>query len=211
KTNAALFTSMADTFAAISRDPDALKQTISKSPPTEDVAIDSFRAQRPFLTDLTAFSTDLKGATGELRAALPTVNRAIEKGTPVQQRAVALNDRLQDTMNALEDLTEAPTTNTALRAVTASVTTLNPQLRYYGPFVTVCNSWNYFWTNVAEHFSEEDTTGSAQRALFNFAGQQDNSLGAMGATAPANGENVKQGNAQYFQGQVYGAAVTPDG
>jgi phospholipid/cholesterol/gamma-HCH transport system substrate-binding protein len=198
KTNAALFTSMADTFEALARDPEALKSTISKSPPTMDVGIDSFRVQRPFLSDLAAFSTDLKGATSELRAALPTVNRAIEKGTPVQERAVALNDRLQDTMGALEELTTEPATNTALRGLTATVTTLNPQLRYYGPFVTVCNSWNYFWTNVAEHFSEEDITGSAQRALFNFAGQQDNSLGAMGATAPANGENVKRGNAQYF-------------
>jgi virulence factor Mce-like protein len=211
KTNAALFTSMADTFEAVGRDPEALKSTISKAPGTEDVAIDSFRVQRPFLSDLAAFSTDLKGATSELRAALPTVNRAIEKGTPVQERAVALNDRLQDTMGALEELTTEPATNTALRGLTATVTTLNPQLRYYGPFVTVCNSWNYFWTNVAEHFSEEDITGSAQRALFNFAGQQDNSLGAMGATAPANGENVKRGNAQYFQGQVYGAAITPNG
>jgi virulence factor Mce-like protein len=211
KTNAALFRSMADTFGAIAQNPEALKQTISKSPGTEDVAIDSFRAQRPFLSDFADFSEDLKGATSELRAALPTVNRAIEKGTPVQERAVALNDRLQDTMGALEDLTTAPGTNVALRALTATVTTLNPQLRYYGPFVTVCNSWNYFWTDVAEHFSEEDITGSAERVLFNFAGQQDNSLGAMGATGPANGKNVKQGNAQYLQGQVYGAAVTKDG
>jgi virulence factor Mce-like protein len=211
KTNAALFTSMADTFEALARDPEALKSTISKSPPTMDVGIDSFRVQRPFLSDLAAFSTDLKGATSELRAALPTVNRAIEKGTPVQERAVELNDRLQDTMGALEDLTTAPGTNTALRGLTATVTTLNPQLRYYGPFVTVCNSWTYFWTNVAEHFSEEDITGSAERVLFNFAGQQDNSLGAMGATGPANGDGVKHGNAQYLQGQVYGAAVTDDG
>ena len=211
KTNAQLFTSMADTFEAIARDPKALKQTISKSPPTMDVGIDSFRVQRPFLSHLAAFSTDLKGATSELRAALPTVNRAIEKGTPVQERAVALNERLQDTMGALEDLATAPGTNIALRGLTATVTTLNPQLRYYGPFVTVCNSWTYFWTNVAEHFSEEDITGSAERVLFNFAGQQDNSLGAMGASAPANGEGVKSGNPQYLQGQVYGAAVTDDG
>jgi hypothetical protein len=33
----------------------------------------------------------------------------------------------------------------------------------------------------------------------------------MGATAPANGENVKQGNKQYLHGDPYGAAVTPDG
>jgi hypothetical protein len=50
-----------------------------------------------------------------------------------------------------------------------------------------------------------------QRALVNFAGQQDDSLGSMGANAPANGEGVKSGAAQYFHGGPYGAAVGPDG
>ena len=45
-------------------------------------------------------------------------------------------------------------------------------MRFYGPYVTVCNYWNYFFTYLAEHFSEPDTTGSAQRALVNTTGQQ---------------------------------------
>ncbi|MEA2312693.1 MAG: phospholipid/cholesterol/gamma-HCH transport system substrate-binding protein, partial [Solirubrobacteraceae bacterium] len=47
KQQAQLFTSMADTFAALGRYPDALKATISKGPPTMDTAIASFRVQRP--------------------------------------------------------------------------------------------------------------------------------------------------------------------
>src|SRR6266550_2584703 len=42
---AQLFANMADTFAAIGRDPAALAATIEKSPPTEAVAIESFRIQ----------------------------------------------------------------------------------------------------------------------------------------------------------------------
>src|SRR3712207_2481071 len=41
--NAELFTSMADTFEAMGRDEEALKDFISKSPPTMDTAIRSFR------------------------------------------------------------------------------------------------------------------------------------------------------------------------
>jgi ABC-type transporter Mla subunit MlaD len=211
KLNAAQFTYMADTFAAIGRDEDALKETISKSPPTMDVAIDSFRVQRPFLNEFAAFSRDFAGATRELRGALPTVNRALVKGTPVQRRAVELNEDLRDALASLEDLTSEPTTNTAIRALTATVTSLNPQLRFYGPFITVCNSWNYFFTYLGEHFDEPDISGTSQRALLNTAGRQDNSLGSMGAKRPANGENVQEGNAQYLQGQGWMHAVMPDG
>jgi virulence factor Mce-like protein len=209
--NAALFTSMADTFEALGRDPEALKQTIAKSPSTMDVGVQSFQVQRPFLDDLTALSTDLAGATEELKGALPPLNDAVRVGTPVSQRLPALNEEVRKTLGTVRDLAEAPGTNAALRGLTATVTTLNPQLRFYGPYVTVCNSFNYFFTYLAEHFSEPDTTGSAQRALVNLTGRQEDSLGSMGADEPANGEGVIEGTPQYAQDQPYGAAVAPDG
>jgi virulence factor Mce-like protein len=208
--NAALFTAAADTFEALGRDPQALKDLIGKSPSTLDTAVASFEVQQPFLDDVTAFSKDLAGATHVLRGALPPLNRAVEVGTPVQERVPALNDEVRKTLGTVRHLAEQPGTNAALRGLTATVTTLNPQLRFYGPYVTVCNSWNYFWTYLAEHFSEPDTTGSAQRALVNFASPQEDSLGSMGADEPANGKNAA-GTRQYAQDQPYGAAVAPNG
>ena len=209
--NAALFTSLADTFEAIGRDEGALKETISKSPGTMDVAIESFRAQRPFLANLEGFGEDFAPATAELRGALPAVNRAVEKAIPVQRRAPKLNEELGKTLDQLRDLAEAPGTLPGVRGLGATVRTLDPQLRFYGPFVTVCNSPNYFFTHLAEHFSEPDSTGSAQRALLNTTGRQDDSHGSMGADEPANGQNVLEGNAQFAQNQPYAAAITPDG
>jgi len=206
-----LFADMATTFEAIGRDEDALKAFISKGPPTLDVATDSLRAQRPFLTDFADFSEEFQGATRELRAALPTVNSAIARGIGVQYRAVAMNRELGNVMTSLRGLVEPPATNAGLRALTATIATLNPQLRFYGPFVTVCNYWNYFWTYIAEHFSEPDITGAAQRALVNSTGRQDDSLGSQGANAPANGQGVQEGTPQFFQGFPYGAAIGPDG
>ncbi len=211
KTQARLFTSMADTFEAISRDPGALKATIAKSPPTLDVAAESLRVQRPFLDEFAAFSADLRGAATELRASLPTINHAVERGIGVQRRAVALNRQLRSTFETVEEVTGAPGTNAGLRGLTQTIGTLNPTVRFVGPFITVCNGWNYFWTHNAEHFSEEDATGSAQRTLINSTGRQDNSLGSMGASEPANGEDVQEGTPQFFQGQPYGAAIGPDG
>ena len=74
KTNAHLFTTMADTFDAISRDPQALQDTISKAPATLDAGTRSLRVQRPFLEHTAALSTDLDAAAVELRRALPDVN-----------------------------------------------------------------------------------------------------------------------------------------
>jgi virulence factor Mce-like protein len=212
KQQAALFTSMADTFQAIGRDPQALKDFIAKSPSTLDTSIASFRVQRPFLDDLTTFGHDFAPATAALHDALPSLDRALEVGTPVQQRSGQLNDQLAKTFDSVKHLAEAPGTNAALRGITATMDTLNPQLRFYGPYVTVCNGPNYFFTYLAEHFSELDSTGSSQRALLNFAGHQDNSVGSMEAKRPANGENVKgDGAAQYGHDQPYGAAVDSHG
>jgi ABC-type transporter Mla subunit MlaD len=208
---AQLFTSMADTFEALGRDEGALKQFISKSPPTMDTAISSFRVQRPFLADLEEFGRDFGPATEELRGALPPLNRALEAGTPVQRRAVELNEQVGKTLDSLRELAQAPGTEPGIRALGATVDTLNPQIRFYGPYVTVCNSFNYFFTFLAEHFSEPDSTGSAQRAMANFAGDQEDSNAHMGANEPANGKDVQRGNAQFAQNQPYAGAITRSG
>ncbi|HEX8084835.1 MAG TPA: hypothetical protein VF529_11150 [Solirubrobacteraceae bacterium] len=208
------FTAQADTFDAISRDPQALKDTISKSPPTMDVSIESFRVQRPFLRDTAAMSDELNGAAEELRAALPSINTALEVGTPVTRRSVELNEELQDVMVALRDLVNEPTTNGALRGLTATVTTLNPTLRFVGPFVTGCNYWNIFWTVVAEHFSAPTPIGQAQRVLLNSVSRQNDSVGAFGANEPANGKgmNDPSGTRQYGHYNAAGAnSITPSG
>jgi phospholipid/cholesterol/gamma-HCH transport system substrate-binding protein len=210
KQQAALFTSMATTFDALDRDPEALKATISKSPPTMDTAIESFRVQRPFLENLAGFGRDMTPATAALRDALPTLNDAVRTAIPVNKRAPQLNEELAKTLDQVKTLSEAPGTMPAIRGLGDTVNTLNPQMRFYGPYITVCNSANYFFTYLAEHFSEPDSTGSAQRALANTAPPQEDGVGGMGADEPANGK-AAVGTQQFAQNQPYGAAITPDG
>ena len=213
KTQARLFTDMATTFDAISRDPAALKATISKSPGTLDEGVRSLREQRPFLRNTAAFSRDFSAAAAELRGALPTVNQAVEVGTPVLRRSVELNDDLQGTLRSLRDLTDAPATDTALRALTGTVTTLQPQLRFLGPYVTVCNSWNAFWTFTAEHFTAPDATGTSERALLNSGAPQDDSVTTQGANEFVTGRNVLEpgGIRQYLHANFYPHAVDTKG
>jgi virulence factor Mce-like protein len=213
-TNAHFFTSMADTFGALARDPQALKDTISGAPPALSAGTSSLRVQRPFLDHTAALSRDLSTAATELRRALPPVNTALKVGTPVQGRSVALYDGLHDSLASLDDLVWTPATTGALRGLTATVDTLQPQLRYLGPFVTVCNSWNMFWTFAAEHLSAPDDTGSSQRALLNLGAQTpgNDAVGSGGANEFAHGEGALPGTAdQYLHGNVYGPAVDDHG
>jgi virulence factor Mce-like protein len=79
---ARLFGDMARTFAALVRNPDALRATIERSPETLDASISSFRVQQPFLADLAALSRELGPAARELPRSLPAVNVALRAGQP---------------------------------------------------------------------------------------------------------------------------------
>jgi hypothetical protein len=215
QTNARLFTDLATTFAAISKSPSDLEQTIADSPSTEQVSTQSLAVQRPFLVDLNTFGTQMAPATLELRQALPDINPAIEAGTTTLARTPSLNANLQQVMGALKNLALAPGTNIAINALTSTADTLNPMVKYLGPYQTVCDSWNYMWTYLGEHISEETSFGFAQRVLLNQANSsQPNNVGQAGATAPVNGGGstslVSGGNA-YLHAQVYGAAVDNQG
>jgi hypothetical protein len=213
QTNARLFTDMATTWEAVSRDPNALESTIRESPPTLDISTRSLIAQQPMLTDFTTFGQLMTPATASLRAALPDIDAALEAGARTLARTPVLNQKLLEVMNALKDLARNPGTNVAINGLTATVTTLNPMVRYLGPFQTVCDYWNYWWTHLSEHLSEKTRFGFAQRALINFANHQQNSVGQQGAIQPANGQPdpVPGEQPEFLHGPTYGAAVDNSG
>jgi virulence factor Mce-like protein len=210
--NVQLFADMATTFQAISSSPSDLEDTIALSPSTLQVATTSLQAQQPFLVNLTTFGHNLSPATEELKAALPDINPAIEAGTRVLGRTPSLDVKLQGVMSALKTLAQAPGTGIALNALTYTVDTLNPMIKYLGPYVTVCNDWNYWWSNLASDVGEATSFGYAQRALFNQTNPaQTNNVGSAGATAPVNGGGIANlpvaGGNEYAHGALYGAAV----
>jgi hypothetical protein len=176
-----------------------------------DVSIRSFRVQRPFLAEFRDFSTELDRAARQLPRTLPRIIPALRTGIPVLKRSPLINRPLRKTFVSLRELMAAPGTGTALRGLTATVGTLNPTVRFLGPYITVCNYWNYSWTHVAEHLTEPDPTGGSQRTLLNQAGRQDNSVTSLGAAEPANGENVRSGTPQHLHTNNYSAAIDRQG
>ena len=221
--NEELFADQATTYGAIAHSASDLEATIRESPPTLDVSTTSLRLQQPFLTDLTTFSRYFGPAAAQLRAALPQIDPALEAGIRVLPRTPSMNHKLQGVLSALGGVGRDPLANVAVNGLTQTANTLNPMIRYLGPFVTVCNDWNYLWTDFADHLSEQTSFGQAQRVLINFANHQTNSLGTAGATAPANGYDLSNpadlaayqqtggADSEYYHAPVYGAAIDSQG
>ena len=214
--NAEVFTNAADTFEALSRDTNALKETISRSHPLFQAGIESFPVQRPFLTDSARLARAMRPVARELRPTLPLITPALERGIPVQRRSVRFYEDLKPTLVSLRDLATDPATGIALRALGGTSRTLQPQLKFLGPFQTVCNYWNYWWTFLGEHLSAESGQGFSQRSESKSAAPQTNNQGSMGAYEPVNyqGYNAsmsRRGSNMSLHSTPYNHAITEDG
>jgi hypothetical protein len=212
------FTGMADTFGALSEDPQALKDTIAATPATLDEGIASLPQIGSFADSLASISDEVSGTAHELEISLPAINDAIAAGIPVLPRVPRFTDDLEGSLRALRDLAKSPTTDLALGGLTSTMRTLNPTLRYVGPYVTVCNYFNYWWTFLADHISDEDATGTVQRIQVKMAPLlQPNSMSMVGSAGPANGGTTDPltksifGDAANLHDQIYNHAVDASG
>jgi virulence factor Mce-like protein len=218
---AELFSNMATTFAALSADPAALQQTIERSPGTIDTAVRSFRVQRPFLADFADLSRRLRPAVNQLPKSLPAINQAFRVGTPVLPKTVALNGRLGDNFDALDDLFENPNTLLGLRDLRTTLTVVRPAIEFVAPYQTVCNYWNYFVYPLGEHQSEVSPLGGTVQQqgarLPNVL--QANSLGSIRTSRPVDtppgvdpvGAEVAGQQLQRFYSQPYQPAIDAQG
>ncbi len=161
------FSAGADALEAWSRNAEELEAGAREAPRTLEVGIRSLRVQRPFLENTRQFSVALREAAEVMPTALPPITAALTRGAPVQREAPRLFEELKPTLASLEDLATDDRTTAALRGVDDLVTTLRPITRFVGPYVTVCNTFNYAMTYASEAGSER-ALGTAQRTLANF-------------------------------------------
>lgn len=209
------FTTGADVFGALSRDPGALDETIAESPPTLDVAVRELPVQRQLFRALAQIADETTGAASELRRSAPVVSRALAAGTDVLPETTRLSDDLRGSLDSLGSLGRSPLANLTLQGLQTTAATANPTLRYLGPHVTVCNYWNSFWTLLADHFSERVPSGTLQRIeVKQVPPGQTNSPSSFGAARPADGTGAPIGGgadpaALHFQ--QYGRAVDEQG
>ncbi len=179
------FGEMATTFAAISRDPNALRETIEESPPTLEAATESFRVQTPFLARFAAVSRDLQPGTALLPHTLPLVNDALQAGVPAFRETPELADRVEELFRAAEDLGDNPNTLLALRDLRTAVHVTKPAIKFVAPYQTVCNYLVYFFNPLGTHQSAVVPGGTDERILAKLVDtQQENTLGSTESTRP---------------------------
>ena len=159
------FTNAGIAFAAISSNPTALQETISEGPPTLETGIELLPRQRPFLREFALLSRELRPGVADLRATLPVLNDAIEVGTPVLRRSVAMNEDLEAALGALNRLVSQPTTKVALQRLEETFDLAKPLAKWVVPAQTVCNYWNYFWTYLPNGLSDRDQVGYSFRQM----------------------------------------------
>jgi ABC-type transporter Mla subunit MlaD len=161
---AQMFTNMAIAFAAISEDPEALRETISEGPPTLETGIRLLPRQRPFMRDLATFSREMRPGVRDLRVTLPVLNDALRVGTRVLPRTVGMNRDLRRSFRALLRLVEQPTTRVTLQRLGELFREAEPLARWVVPVQTVCNAWNYWFSYVPGAF-DRDQVGFAFRQM----------------------------------------------
>ena len=165
-TYADLFENMATTFEALSRSPESLRQTIERSPDTLQAGIESLPVQEPFLADAEILFRRLEPVAAELDRTAPVLAQALEVGAPVLTRAPELYENTEGVLEALYGLARNPNTLLALANLDDTLSVAAPLVEYIAPYQTVCNYWNYYWTSIGEHVSEEVPGGTIQRVLF---------------------------------------------
>ena len=184
---AELFVNLDITFTALaSIARPYLQETISESPPSEEVAIREFPLQRPFLRNNAAFFRELRPGIATLPASAPVLADAFEAGTEVLPKTPPMNRALADVFDALAEFSEDRQVRLGIDQLTRLSSSLRPTLRFLAPVQTTCNYVTLFFRNAASVLSDGDANGTWQRFVIIPTPEGRNNEGGP-SSAPANG------------------------
>ncbi|MEA2386332.1 MAG: phospholipid/cholesterol/gamma-HCH transport system substrate-binding protein [Thermoleophilaceae bacterium] len=142
-----------------------LDEVLTETPPTQAAAMSAFREARPLLTDAAALMRDIRPGVELLPRAAVELDRALDEGTPVLRRAVALAARLEDTLAAVAELSEDPATSSTLVRLLRVLVSAKPTVEFLVPAQTRCNHVGLWTRNVPSSISEGDESGTWFRTL----------------------------------------------
>ncbi len=177
QTQADLFVNLDTTFRALSEVRPELQASIRGGPAALDAAIEGLPRQRPFLRNTTALFRELRPGVRALSGAAPDLADAFTAGSTSLRRAVALNERLIPTFEALEDFAKDPATELGIKDLTTTADILRPTIAHLAPAQTVCNYLTLWFRNIASLLSDGDANGTWQRFMIVAAPQGPNNEG----------------------------------
>jgi virulence factor Mce-like protein len=166
-----------------------IQETITESPPTEQVAIDQFPLQRPFLRNQAALFRELRPGVATLPHSAPILADAFEAGTRVLPKTKQMNRDLADVFDALADFSDDAMARGGIQMLTRLSSSLKPTLRFLVPAQTTCNYVTLWFRNAASLLSDGDPNGTWQRFMVVAAPTQrsSNVFGPNNEGLPSNG------------------------
>jgi virulence factor Mce-like protein len=160
----ALFRSLDISFSALaSVARPYIQETISESPPAEEVAIRDFPKQRPFLRNNTAFFKELRPGVATLPHSAPILADAFESGSRVLPRTIKPNKDLANVFDTLADFSQDPGVRGGIDQLTRLAASLRPTLNFLTPAQTTCNYATLWFRNAASLLADGDSHGTWQR------------------------------------------------
>jgi virulence factor Mce-like protein len=184
---ARMFAALDTTFGALANVARPfIQETISKSPPTEDVAIATLPTIRPFLAHNAALFADLRPGARALRVNAPTIADSLVTGIPALRASPELNKQLDPTAQALLDFANNAGARRGLDQLTEFNQVLAPTLQFITPAQSVCNYATLLARNASSLLSLGDGVGTWQRFIVFDIPKGPNSEGSP-SSGPANG------------------------
>jgi virulence factor Mce-like protein len=186
---AALFKNLDTTFAALVPVKSDIQRFIRESPATEQLAIDEFPKQRPFLKNSAALFRELRPGAAVLPTAAPVLADAFAIGKTSLARTPQLNAELTDVFHTLDRFIADPVVPRGINRLKDTVVTLRDPLDFITPAQTTCNYITLWFRNIASHLSEGDKNGTWQRFIIVATPQGPNNEGGP-SSKPADGPNI---------------------
>jgi hypothetical protein len=183
---ASLFKNLDTVFAALVPVKGEIQQFIRESPPTEQLAIDEFPKQRPFLVNSAGLFRELRPGAAVLPRVAPVLADAEEIGAKTLARTPALNADLEDVFRTLDRFIADPAVPRGINRLRETVVTLRDPLDFVTPAQTTCNYITLWFRNIASHLSEGDKNGTWQRFIIVATPLGPNNEGGP-SSKPANG------------------------
>jgi virulence factor Mce-like protein len=162
--NAELFSDLDTFFKAWAGDASSIEAADRGGPASLEQGIYSLPHEAPFYRNFAEFMRLLRPSANSLRTVAPQLGHAISVGAVNLNAATALNTRLAETSQALQEFAQNPIVPLAFEDFTHTLEIGNPLLAGVAPEQVNCNYWTLAFRNLASLGTEDIGVGTLDRA-----------------------------------------------
>jgi virulence factor Mce-like protein len=189
--NAELFSNLDTFFKAWASVSPSIEAANKGGPASLEQAIYSLPHEAPFYENAAEFMHLLRPSAESLRTVAPQLGHAVSVGAKNLAAATALNTKLAESSQALDEFAHNPVITLAFEDFTETLEIGNPLLAGIAPEQVNCNYWTLAFRNIASLESESVGVGTLARASTLLSPIGPNNEGFPSAV-PANGPDIEK-------------------